>query len=72
MTPDTVPIAEFAMDVAVFKVPDAKEEALPRAELAIEDALPMADEAIEPAFPIVEEPIDAAEPIPELATLPAA
>lgn len=61
MTPDTVPIAEFAMDVAVFKVPDVKEE-----------AVPMADEAIEPAFPMAEEPIDAAEPSPELATLPAA
>ena len=61
MTPDTVPIAEFAMDVAVFKVPDAKEE-----------ALPMADEAIEPAFPIVEEAIEEAVPSPELATLPAA
>lgn len=61
MTPDTVPIAEFAMDVAVFKVPDAKEE-----------AVPMEDEAIEPALPMTEEPIDAAEPSPELATLPAA
>ena len=61
MTPDTVPIAEFAMDVAVFKVPDAKEE-----------AVPIADEAIEPALPMTEEPIDAAEPSPELATLPAA
>ena len=61
MTPDTVPIAEFAIDVAVFKVQDAKEE-----------AVPMEDEAIEPALPMTEEPIDAAEPSPELATLPAA
>ena len=70
MTPDTVPGVEFAMDVALFKVPDSKEEAVPMEDEAIDDAVPRSDEEIEPAFPIVEEPIDAAEPSPELATLP--
>ena len=58
MTPETVPGVEFAMDVAVFKVPDAKEE-----------AVPMADEAIELELPIDDEPIEVVL-IPELATLP--
>ena len=71
MTPDTVPGVEFAMDVAVFKVPDSKEEAVPMADEAIDDAVPRADEAIELALPIDDEPIEVVL-IPELATLPAA
>lgn len=63
MTPETVPGVEFAMDVAVFKVPDAKEEAVPMEDEAIELALPIDDE------PIDDEPIEVVL-IPELATLP--
>ena len=58
MTPDTVPGVEFAMDVALFKVPDSTEE-----------AVPMEDEAIELELPIDDEPIEVVL-IPELATLP--
>ena len=63
MTPDTVPGVEFAMDVALFKVPDSKEEAVPMADEAIELELPIDDE------PIDDEPIEVVL-IPELATLP--
>ena len=63
MTPETVPGVEFAMDVALFKVPDSKEEAVPMADDAIELALPIDDELID------DEPIEVVL-IPELATLP--